>query len=112
MRTPPLMQRALGAAWVAVHQFDKAVRKSNRLAEPLPSASEATMTTEKLAAKRAELRAKGINLRALCEERGINYAVARQILSGRIKGYYGDAHDAAVALGLKPAPATRELEAA
>lgn len=70
------------------------------------------MTAEKLAAKRAELRAKGINLRAFCEERGISYQAARELLIGRRKGHYGATHDAAVALGLKPAPATRELEAA
>lgn len=62
------------------------------------------MTKAKLAKKRAELRAHGINLRALCKEKGISYEAARDLLLGRAKGVRGATHLAAVALGLKPDP--------
>lgn len=59
---------------------------------------------DKLLAKRAELAAKGINLRELCAVNHINYQTARDILRGRSKGRRGEAHRAAVFLGLKPNP--------
>lgn len=62
------------------------------------------MTPAELKKKKAELRAKGINLRAYCREHDINYQAAKELLCGKAKGYRGKAHDAAVALGLKPAP--------
>lgn len=55
-------------------------------------------------AKRAELAAKGINLRELCAANNINYQTVRDILRGRSKGRRGEAHRAAVFLGLKPNP--------
>ncbi len=54
--------------------------------------------------KRAELAAKGINLRELCAANNSNYQSARDLLRGRSKGRRGDAHAAAVFLGLKPNP--------
>lgn len=62
------------------------------------------MTESELKKKRSELRAKGINLRALCAEKGVSYQAARDLLRGRAKGYRGSAHKAAIALGLKPDP--------
>lgn len=69
------------------------------------------MTTAQLRKKRAELHAQGINLRALCSERGISYQAARDLLCGRARGLRGETHKAAVALGLKPDPATLKLAA-
>lgn len=54
--------------------------------------------------KRAELAAKGINLRELCAKNNINYQSARDLLRGKSKGRRGDAHRAAVFLGIKPNP--------
>ncbi len=62
------------------------------------------MTQSDLQKKHAELRALGINLRLFCAEKNINYQAARDLLRGRAKGHRGQAHQAAVALGLKPAP--------
>lgn len=58
----------------------------------------------KLLKKRAELAAKGVNLRELCENNNINYQSARDLLCGKSKGRRGDAHIAAVFLGIKPDP--------
>lgn len=69
------------------------------------------MTATQLLNKRAELRAKGINLREFCAEHDIDYQAARELLCGKAKGYRGARHAAAVALGLKPAPATLKLAA-
>lgn len=52
--------------------------------------------------KRAELKALGINLREHCESHNINYQSARDLLCGKSKGHRGDAHRAAIFLGLKP----------
>lgn len=60
--------------------------------------------TTSLIKKRAELAAQGINLRELCAENQINYQSARDLLRGKAKGRRGDAHHAAVFLGLKPTP--------
>lgn len=62
------------------------------------------MTVHQLQAKRAELRANGINLRALCAEHNVSYQAARDLLRGRLSGYRGEAHKAAVLLGLKAKP--------
>lgn len=69
------------------------------------------MTAKKLAAKRAELRAKGICLKSLCTENNVSYQAARDLLRGQLKGHRGEAHRAAVLLGLKPAPETTKLAA-
>lgn len=62
------------------------------------------MTIKQLQAKRAELHANGVNLRALCAENDVSYQAARDMLRGRLAGHRGEAHKAAVLLGLKPAP--------
>lgn len=61
----------------------------------------------KLLKKRAELAALGVNLRELCAANNINYQSARDLLCGKSKGRRGDAHRAAVFLGLKPNPEQR-----
>lgn len=58
----------------------------------------------KLLKKRAELAAQGINLRELCAENNIDYQAARDLLCGKSIGRRGNAHRAAVFLGLKPTP--------
>ena len=58
----------------------------------------------KLQKKRAELEANGITLSELCAANEINYQAARDLLRGKSKGRRGDAHRAAVFLGLKPNP--------
>lgn len=69
------------------------------------------MTTNQLRQKRAELVALGINLREFCDAKGVSYQAARELLIGKSKGRRGKAHQAAVALGLKPDPATLKLAA-
>lgn len=66
-------------------------------------------TAEQLAAKRRELRNKGINLRALCKEKKVSYQAARDLLRGRARGLRGNTHKAAIMLGLKSAPESTEL---
>lgn len=61
-------------------------------------------TQEALLKKRAELAAHGINLRELCAAKKISYQAARELLCGKASGRRGNAHHAAVALGLKPDP--------
>lgn len=58
----------------------------------------------KLAQKRNELEAHGINLRELCDANHIDYQTARSLLCGKILGRRGKAHKVAVFLGLKPNP--------
>lgn len=62
------------------------------------------MSKAALQKKRAELAAQGINLREHCETNNINYQAVRDLLRGKSKGRRGDAHHAAVFLGLKPNP--------
>lgn len=65
------------------------------------------MTPELRKQKRDELLARGVNLRALCAEKGIDYQAARELMCGIAKGRRGKSHHAAVALGLKPDPDQR-----
>lgn len=69
------------------------------------------MTTAQVEQKRAELYAQGINLRELCDQKGVSYQAARDLLCGKTIGRRGNAHKAAVALGLKPDPSTLKLAA-
>lgn len=62
------------------------------------------MTEKQLRQKRAELRANGVNLAALCREHDVCYQTAKDLLRGQLKGHRGGAHKAAILLGLKPAP--------
>jgi gp16 family phage-associated protein len=51
-----------------------------------------------------KLRAEGVNLSALCREQNVSYQAARDLLCGKLTGYRGEAHRAAILLGLKPDP--------
>ena len=52
----------------------------------------------------AWFRAQGINVSQWCRERELSRQVVVDLLRGRRKGYRGEAHRAAVALGLKLDP--------
>lgn len=60
----------------------------------------------------AWFRAHGINVSQWCRERGLNRQVVVDLLRGKRKGYRGEAHRAAVALGLKVDPAELDKLAA
>ena len=62
------------------------------------------MTAEERQKKRDEFIARGVNLRAFCQEKDIDYQAARELMCGKSKGRRGKAHKAAVVLGLKPDP--------
>lgn len=66
--------------------------------------TDARPTKEARLKKRAELAAKGINLRELCMANGISYQAARELLCGATIGRRGNSHKAAVFLGLKADP--------
>ncbi len=88
----------------------------HRLPDPAPKA-EATTPPSVLPLFKSPaechryIRAHGINIREFCDERGISYQAARELLIGKAKGRRGENHKAAVALGLKPAPTTIKLAA-
>lgn len=50
---------------------------------------------------REELRRKGIPVTKWAAEHGIEKSIAYAVITGRLKGTYGEAHRAAVLLGLK-----------
>jgi gp16 family phage-associated protein len=52
----------------------------------------------------AWFRAQGINVSQWCRERKLSRQVVVDLLRGKRKGYRGEAHRAAVALGLKSDP--------
>lgn len=58
------------------------------------------MTPEKV---KASLVRQGKTLVQWSQENNINYRTAQAVLSGTSRGLYGEAHRAAVALGLKEA---------
>lgn len=53
---------------------------------------------------REHLRANGITITAFARQHGLSRNSINGVLRGTTKGTYGEAHRAAVALGLKPAP--------
>lgn len=69
------------------------------------------MNATQLRKKRAELEARGITLKDLCATKKVSYQAARDLFCGRSKGRWGEAHKAAVALGLKPDPSTLNFDA-
>jgi gp16 family phage-associated protein len=62
------------------------------------------ISPEQIQQVKAQLRAKGITLTKLCQENEVSYQAARDLLSGKRKGWRGECHRAAVLLGLKPDP--------
>lgn len=61
------------------------------------------------AAVRAEFIAYGITVSSWCRERGFHRLTVVDLLRGKRVGIRGEAHLAAVALGLKPDPRTRRI---
>ncbi len=53
---------------------------------------------------KAEFRAQGMSIRAWAVGHGYSTSLVYGLLSGRIVGLRGRAHEVAIALGLKPAP--------
>ena len=62
--------------------------------------------TKKALAIRVYLREHGMTVRELAESKGLNRQDVADVLYLRNKGLRGKAHEAAVALGIKPAPKT------
>lgn len=50
---------------------------------------------------RAEIRRQGLTIREWARQRNLNAAIVFEVLGGRKKGNYGEAHKAAVMLGIK-----------
>lgn len=50
------------------------------------------------------LEAHGINVSEWCRQHGFNRHTVADLLRGKRKGHRGEAHKAAVALGMKPDP--------
>lgn len=50
------------------------------------------------------LKDQGKTVRKFCQEHGLNEQAAYEVLNGRQPGNFGEAHRAAVALGIKPNP--------
>ncbi|MDD5249665.1 MAG: hypothetical protein PHY45_11800 [Rhodocyclaceae bacterium] len=107
---PTRLQSAIRDAALNLRLLDLQVRRPSFVSST-PPYEELTIPAENVRQRRAELAAKGINLREFCAERGIGYQAARELLIGKSKGRRGKAHQAAVALGLKPDPATLKLAA-
>lgn len=100
----PRLEAAIKEASAALHSFDLQQHQPEFPAVPLGA-----ITLEQIRQKRAELFALGINLRELCDVRGISYQAARELLCGKAIGRRGAAHKAAVALGLKPDPSVARI---
>lgn len=100
---PPRVQLAIETAAHELHAF------------PITSASSVVAATQARfpspEACRRWLRKNGINLREFCDQHGVSYQAARELLSGKAKAFRGESHKAAVALGLKPDPSTLTLAA-
>jgi gp16 family phage-associated protein len=58
----------------------------------------ATVTPEQA---RADLERKGISIAEFCRKHGLNKNLVSDLLNGRAKGHRGEAHRAAVLLGIK-----------
>jgi gp16 family phage-associated protein len=58
---------------------------------------------------RAWLARHGVTITAWARSHGFKPAVVAALLSGRTQGNWGEAYDAAIALGLRPAPMLNEM---
>jgi gp16 family phage-associated protein len=65
---------------------------------PAPSSQEPLKTGEQA---RADLKARGMNITQWCKQHNLSRAIVYAVLEGRHKGFRGQAHDAAVLLGMK-----------
>jgi len=63
-----------------------------------PKAARPVKSTEEV---RADLRRGGITVRQWAKEHGVSEGIVYELLRGRFKGHRGQAHKAAVLLGLK-----------
>lgn len=50
---------------------------------------------------KADLRTRGITVRAWAKEHGVSERIVHEVLAGRRKGLYGKSHKVAVLLGIK-----------
>lgn len=76
----------------------------------MPSKKAAANSTQRTPKQVREwLRANGTTLGQFCETHGFNRFTATDVLRGRRKGYYGEAHRVAVAFGMKPNPKDLKL---
>lgn len=57
--------------------------------------------TKSIAEVRADFNRRGITIRQWAKEHGVGEGVVYELLRGRFKGHRGQAHKAAVLLGLK-----------
>jgi len=89
------------------HQFQDCFIQPEKRVE-LHSIKSAIMgyTKEQIEAVRNRLRAEGITVSVLCREHNINHQAVRDLLCGKLVGHRGEAHRAAILLGLKPDPKT------
>jgi gp16 family phage-associated protein len=53
---------------------------------------------------KARFRAEGVSIAEWARARGFSEIMVYRVLAGTVKGTRGEAHNIAVALGLKPAP--------
>lgn len=58
-------------------------------------------STKSISDVRADFNRRGITVRQWAKEHGISEGIVYELLRGRFKGYRGQAHKAAVLLGLK-----------
>lgn len=53
---------------------------------------------------REEFRRHGVSVAKWADAKGFDPSLVKDVLAGRVKGLYGQAHEIAIALGLKPQP--------
>lgn len=59
---------------------------------------------------KAQFRARGITIRSWAQTNGFSTPLVYAVLGGRVQGIRGQAHEVAVALGLKPLPCEEPQE--
>ena len=64
------------------------------------------MTIQTPQQARQWFRAHGISISQWCRDNGVSRHTVNDLLRGKQRGYYGNAHRAAVLLGMKPKPTT------
>lgn len=57
-------------------------------------------------------KAQGVTVSGLARAHGLNRAILVDLLRGRLAGNYGNAHKAAIVLGLKEEPKANDMELA
>jgi gp16 family phage-associated protein len=59
---------------------------------------------------KAQFRARGMTIRSWAQTNGFSTPLVYAVLGGRVQGIRGQAHEVAVALGLKPLPCEESQE--